>query len=79
MTNPTDRLLTAKGVSDYLISLATTKSVVTFLDGFVSPVPGEYNTHTVVVEFPRFGGFRKRKVQGQLQGSVELALRDVTP
>ncbi len=68
---------------DYIISLGTTKSTVTFLDGTRYPKPGGpggdagtgYTTHTVVVEFPKYAGVRTKKNKGSFEGTAEVVLR----
>lgn len=74
-TSPSNTRAPGHVQRDNAITLATTKSVVTLLDGTRYPQPGQYVTHSVVVEFPRYGGVR---IRGNSQGSIELVLRDVT-
>ncbi len=72
---PTNAQRRAEVLRAKLNTLATNKSVVTFLDGRVKPGKGKYTTHTVVVEFPRYGGSRIHRSQGHYEGSAEIVLR----
>lgn len=79
-TRPSNRKLPGWKQADALTTLATTKSIVTFINGAPYPPevkPGDYNTHTVVVEFPRYGGIRLKGNKLKGQGSAEIILRDV--
>jgi hypothetical protein len=76
---PANRAVRAEKLREYLNTLATAKNVVTFLDGRASPRKNVYSTHTVVVEFPRYGGIRIKKAQGRYEGGAEIVLRSVEP
>jgi hypothetical protein len=76
---PTNRQLKAEKLRGYLNTLASDKSVVTFLDGRSSSRKGVYETHVVVVEFPRYGGSRIHRAKGHYEGSAEIVLRSTAP
>lgn len=49
---PKNRLASASTLRDNLATLAQSKTVVTFLDGYRYKRPGEYTTHSVTIEAP---------------------------
>lgn len=75
---PTSRQAKAELLRGWLNDLAKAKSVVTFLDGRTKPGKGKYTTHSVVVEFPRYGGSRIHRSQGHYEGSAEIVLRSTS-
>lgn len=81
-TRPSSRQVSANTLANYLNTLATTKSTVTFLDGRRYDAKGGnnigYTTHTCVVEFPRSGGTRMSRRNGKNQGTAQIVLRSVS-
>lgn len=77
-SRPTSRQAKAELLRAWLNDLAKAKSVVTFLDGREKPGKGKYTTHSVVVEFPRYGGSRIHRTQGHYEGSAEIVLRSTS-
>ncbi len=78
-TGPVNRKKKGWELRDYLISLATTKNTVTFLDGARYPGNNDYSTHYVIVEFPRYAGIRLNRNKGTQEGTAEVVLRSVAP
>ena len=74
-SRPSSRQAKAEKLREWLNELATAKNVVTFLDGRTKPGKGKYTTHSVVVEFPRYGGTRIHRSRGHYEGSAEIVLR----
>ena len=68
---PSNRLAKADVLRDNIISAVTSQSLVTFLDGARYERPGQYSTHTVIIEAPR------DSISRNAQGHMEVILRGV--
>ena len=79
---PRNQPAKAETQRDYLLTLATTKSSVTFLDGRRYPRRGGsgvgYTSHTVVVEFPRDGGIVTKSADEHFEGVAYVTLRQTS-
>jgi len=78
---PYSRAVQAGKLRDYLNTLITTRTPVTFLDGTRYDYNGQYTTHTVVVEAARVRTKPVGKANGGIafEGSADVVLRSTTP